>query len=224
MLDFHGYFQLRIEAQAGEVACPRSWAGSVEAWALRLLGSSGHCNPCRWSLQETQTHPFFSMPCNFHPGLMEKTLPSLLDLNSNICSKHLWVWGYTAASLPSNSPSISPWRLTLLPLCVVMAGVGGGCRCPCLLHGSISSQFSLPLLQLQPGVGVESRWGQPDVPSRTWHLERVMGRRAGGSPAAVVACRPSLPVTLPRPCCLTLQQSPGFWPCSRLHHCSLPIL
>ena len=129
-MDPHGYFQLRIEAQAGEVACPRSWAGSVEAWALRLLASSGHCNPCRWSLQETQTHPYFSKPCNFRPGLMEKTLPSLLDLNSNICSKHLWVWGYSVASLPSNSPSTSPWTLTLLPLCVVMAGVSVGAGAP----------------------------------------------------------------------------------------------
>ena len=77
------------------------------------------------------------------------------------------------------------------------------------------------------GLGMEPRRGtQVSAPGprslSEWYAAGRRGRRHPGRGRG--ACRPSLPMTLPRPCCLSLQQSPGFWPCSRLHHCSLPIL
>lgn len=79
------HLPLRTEAQAGGVAGPRSHRqirGDVGTARLSFP------HPNLWSLLETQAHPFPPRHVTV-PKLIEKHLPSLLDLSSDTLSERL---------------------------------------------------------------------------------------------------------------------------------------
>lgn len=97
---------LRTEAQVVGVACPRS--------LRQIHGDLGTAplsfpHPNLWNLLETQAHPFPPRHIAV-PRLIEKRLPSLLDLSSDTLGERLWVGGCSTAGLSSDGTSVSPWR------------------------------------------------------------------------------------------------------------------